>query len=93
MNDTPLPLIVRATSACGRSSIARKRANAPRSAAKSWPSHDSTCQPNARNFVLELAERDDLLRRLVGLELVAVDDDRQSRPSRSCAAAWSASQF
>ena len=39
-----------------------------------------------RELLLQVAEREDLLRRLVGLELVAVDDDRESRlPVVRCA--------
>ena len=40
--------------------------------------------------LVELAQRDDLVRRLVGLQLVAVDDDREL-VQRSWAAAWSPS--
>ncbi len=75
MNETPLPLIVSATSAFGASSPARNRAKRPRSSAWSWPSHVATSQPNARSFRLEIAESEDLVRRLVRLQLVAVDDD------------------
>ena len=41
--------------------------------------------------LLELAERDDLVGRLVGLQLVPVDDDGEARRAASCAAACSPS--
>ena len=44
---------------------------------KECPSQLATCQPNARNRSSSSPERDDLVRRLVRLQLVAIDDDRQ----------------
>jgi hypothetical protein len=50
MNETPLPLIVSATSTFGLSVTDAKCANASRIARKSWPSARRTSQPNARNL-------------------------------------------
>ena len=54
--------------------------------ARSWPSQRRTCQPKARNLRLEVAEVADLRRPVVGLDLVVVDDDDQSRRGRWLAA-------
>ena len=50
MNETPLPLIVSAMITFGRSVTSFDRASAASRAWKSWPSHRSTCQPNASNL-------------------------------------------
>ena len=78
MNDTPLPLIVRATSACGRSLIAARTTRKRRAKLAEVVSVAGRDVPAERTeALLELAERDDLVRRLVRLELVAIDDDRE----------------
>ena len=70
----------------------RKRAKTARSAAWSWPSTVATCQPNARSFASRSPS--------ATISSVGLSDctslrstTTQSRPSRSWAAAWSASQF
>ncbi len=70
-----MPLTVFATSAFGRSSPARKRAKVSRSAAWSWPSQVADLPAERFDLPLEIAESQDLVGRLVGLELVPVDDD------------------
>ena len=86
MNETPLPLIVCATSTFGASPAGAEVARTPRrSAAWSCPSHVSTCQPNARSF----ASRSPSAR----ISSVGLSDwsslrstTTQRLPSRSCAA-------
>ena len=77
MNETPLPLTVRATSAFGASSPSRKlRERRPQR--RVVVTVDRLDVPAERaKLRLEIPERDDLLRPLVGLHLVAVDDDPQ----------------
>ena len=78
MNETPLPLIVCAIRTPGVPSSSRQSVRkASRSAPWSCPSQVTTRQPNATQLRLEALEREDLLGRLVRLELVAVDDDEQ----------------
>ena len=75
MNETPFPLIVCATSAFGvvaalaepREHVAQRRVVVP-VAGRDLPAERAQLR-------LEVAEREDLLGRLVGLQLVAVDDD------------------
>ena len=92
MKETPFPFTVCATSALGASPPARKRAKAARNAAWSCPSTVSTSQPNARSFASRSPS--------ATISSVGLSDwtslrstTTQSLPRRSCAAAWSASQF
>ena len=92
MNETPLPFTVLATSAFGRSSPSRKRREglAQRRVVVAVAGPDVPAE--RAQLLLEIAERDDLVGRLVRLQLVAVDDDPEvAEPS--WAAAWNASQF
>ncbi len=84
MNETPLPLTVRATSAFGASPPSRKpREDRPQR--RVVVTVDRLDVPaEGAELRLEVAERDDLLRRLVGLHLVAVDDDPE--PARAARA-------
>ena len=78
MNETPLPLTVCATSAFGASPPSRNRAKTPRSARVVVPVGRLDVPAERAQLRLEVAERDDLLRPLVGLHLVAVDDDPEA---------------
>ena len=85
MNETPLPLIVRAIECLRTIADAAERGERGPELAEVVAVAAATCQPKAAEALVELAERDDLVRRLVGLQLVAVDDDRepvQPRPGR-----------
>ena len=75
MNETPLPLTVCATSAFGASPpVAEAReGGAQRGVVVAVARRDLPAE--RAELRLEVAERDDLLGRLVGLHLVAVDDD------------------
>ena len=75
MNETPFPFTVCATSAFGASPPSRKRPKAARNAAVVVPVRRLDVPAEGAELLLEVAERDDLLRRLVRLHLVAVDDD------------------
>ena len=77
MNETPLPLIVRATSTCGRSLTSPNEAKAARSCVDVVAVAGLDAPAERAKPLLECAEGDDLVRRLVGLELVPVYDDRQ----------------
>ncbi len=92
MNETPFPFTVWAMSALGRSSTSLRAANVSRSAAWSWPSHVRTSQPNASSFASRSPS--------ATISSVGLSDCSSLRsttthnvPSRSCAAACSASQF
>ena len=74
MKDTPLPLTVSAMTAFGRSAIRVQPRNVRSIAATSWPSHRSTCQPNARSFASRSPRSLTSLHPGVGLNLVVVDD-------------------
>ncbi len=50
MKETPLPLMVSAMIAPGRSAMAPNRSKAAAMASGSWPSIRSTAQPKASNF-------------------------------------------
>ena len=75
MNETPLPLTVRATSAFGVSPPARKLREGGAQGRVIVAVDCRDVPAEGAELGLEVAERDDLLRPPVGLHLVAVDDD------------------
>ena len=75
MNETPFPLIVSATSALGALAARTKAREDAAQRRVVVPVAGLDLPPERAQLRLEVAEREDLLRRLVGLQLVAVDDD------------------
>ena len=74
MKETPLPLIVFATSSFGTSAPARSPANARAQLVVIVTVARRDLPAERTQLRLEIAEREDLVCRLVGLQLVAVDD-------------------
>ena len=74
MNETPLPLIVFATSTFGRSPTERKSAKTWRERLVIVPVARRDVPAERAQLRLEVAEREDLLGRLIRLQLVAVDE-------------------
>ena len=74
MKETPFPFTVSAMITLGRFSTSSSARNVFSSAATSWPSQRTTCQPNARNFASMSPRLLTLLHPGVGLNLVVIDD-------------------
>ena len=74
MKETPFPLIVCATSAFGESPPDRKSANVSRERVVVVAVARADVPAEGPELRLEVAEREDLLRRLVRLQRVAIDD-------------------
>ena len=78
MNETPLPLIVSATSAFGAVAASTEPREDVAQRGVVVPVARLDLPAERAQLRLEIAEREDLLRRLVGLQLVAVDDDPEA---------------
>ena len=84
MNETPFPFTVCATSAFGASPPVRKRPKAAPQRGVVVAVRRLDLPAERAELRLEVAERDDLLGRLVGLDIVAVDNDPEPAEPLVC---------